>query len=333
MTQQNKKISTKIKILGASLVFTMLSLIILTIYLNQKNIKDALVVNIAGKQRMLTQKISKNIFYIYHNKKIDFNELNLAIEEFGYGLNSLKDGNRLRGIQSAPTSKIAEQIYKIEILWNNFEKDAQRFKTLLLQDKQMNHKLLELNIDSIYNANTKLLKEVDLLVTMYTTHIESKTHKIENFQYGGIFILFILILYSIKQLKIIENHAAQFLEYSKVIINDQNENEPIEYIEIEGEKEIVEATDTLNCFINKINTAMNYSAQAVEKSQQASEQLEEITDEFERVINDINDSANISLELSRSEDIAIQSTEDLLKTTKKLSSLKHQLDKLLVSCK
>ena len=40
----------------------MTSIITTTIYLNNKNEKDAMIINIAGKQRMLTQNISKNIF-------------------------------------------------------------------------------------------------------------------------------------------------------------------------------------------------------------------------------------------------------------------------------
>jgi methyl-accepting chemotaxis protein len=311
----------------------MLSIIILTIYLNQKNTKDALVVNIAGKQRMLTQKISKNIFYLHRHQQIDFNELNIAIEEFKYGLDSLKNGNKSRGITPAPTDKIAEQLAKITILWQNFEKYVQETKKLLIANDPKNKQLLEIDIDAIYKSNINLLIEVDKLVTMYTNYIESKTRQIEYFQYTGILLLCLLIIYSIQQLRIIEQHATQFLEYSKVIVEKQNENLPIEYIEIEAESEIVEATDTINCFINKINSAMDYSAQAVEKSQQASQKLEEITDEFENIINDISNSAQVSKQLNRSEDIAIQSTEDLLKTTKKLADLKEQLDSLLTACK
>jgi hypothetical protein len=330
---QSSKISTKIKILGASLVVTMLSLIALTIYLNQKNIKDALIVNVAGKQRMLTQKISKNIFYLYQNKNINFNELDNAVEEFKYGISSLQDGNKLRGIESSPTDKIGEQIAKVIVLWNSFDKNVQSFKNQLALEDKKNEKLLKIKVDSIYSSNNNLLKEVDILVTMYTNHIEQKTQTIEKFQYVGAFVLFILIIYSLLQLKKIEEHANQFLKYSKTIIEDQSENKPIKYIEIEAESEIVEATDTLNCFINKINSAMEYSAEAVEKSQQASQKLEEITDEFDKIIDDMQDSAELSTELSKSEDIAIQSTEELLNTTKKLLDLKNQLDVLRISCK
>ena len=43
----------------------MISIISTTIYLNNKSKKDALIINVAGKQRMLTQNISKNVFYLY----------------------------------------------------------------------------------------------------------------------------------------------------------------------------------------------------------------------------------------------------------------------------
>ncbi|MGB1227103.1 MAG: type IV pili methyl-accepting chemotaxis transducer N-terminal domain-containing protein, partial [Poseidonibacter sp.] len=66
-------ISRKIKLIGVLFVVLMLSIINATIYLNEKNKKDALVINVAGKERMLTQKISKNVFYIYHNNNSSFN--------------------------------------------------------------------------------------------------------------------------------------------------------------------------------------------------------------------------------------------------------------------
>jgi len=332
-SSNNNRISTKIKILGAGLIFTILSLIVLTIYLNQKNTKDSLIINIAGKERMLTQKISKNIFYLYNQRKLNFNELDNAVEEFKYILNSLKDGDELRGISAAPTDEIAQQISKIIVLWNSFNTNVQTFKELIILKNDENDKKLQVQVNSIYTSNNNLLKEVDNLVSMYTQYTEQKTHTIKNFQYFGALVLFLLIIYSLQQLKSIETHANEFLKYSKNVITMQEENKPIEYIEIDAEKEIVEVSDTLNCFINKINSAMQYSEEAVAKSQLASEKLEEITDEFDKLLDEMEDSQSLSSQLSKSEDIAIQSSEDLLKTTKKLANLKQQLDTLRISCK
>jgi nitrate/nitrite-specific signal transduction histidine kinase len=333
VTQSNNRISTKIKILGAGLIFTILSVIALTIYLNQKNTKDSLIINIAGKERMLTQKISKNIFYLYQKRALDFNELNNAVEEFEYIFDTLKEGNKFLGIAPAPTNAIAQQISKVAVLWNNFNKNVQSFKKILLLKDTKNEKKLKVHVNSIYNSNNNLLKEVDNLVTMYTIYTEQKTHTIKNFQYFGAFILFLLIVYSLQQLRVIESHAKEFLKYSKKIITTQTENKPIEYIQIDAEKEIVEVSDTLNCFISKINSAMQYSEEAVAKSQLASLKLDEISDEFGRLLDKIEDSQALSSQLSQSEDIAIQSSEYLLQTTQKLTNLKLQLDNLKLACK
>jgi len=325
------KISTKIKIIGALLILIMLSVIAVTIYLNQKNIKDALVINIAGKERMLTQKISKNIFYLYHNGILDFSELDNAVEEFVYNINSLKDGNELRGIAPAPTDMIAQQISKVLVLWNSFYKNVESFKTLLI-DRKNNEELLKVKVTAIYNTNNILLNEVDNLVTMYTEHTESKTYYIKQFQYGGAIILLVLMIYSLFQLKAIEAHANEFINYSKKLAQYEDENELVP-ISIEAESEIIEVSDSLNCFIKKINNAMEYSNEAIEQSKNASEQLEQITDEFDDILNDLASSSDMSKQLNLSEDMVIESTEELINSTKKLQQLKDRLDTLLSQCK
>jgi chemotaxis regulatin CheY-phosphate phosphatase CheZ len=129
-----------------------------------------------------------------------------------------------------------------------------------------------------------------------------------------------------------EKNALKFIEESKKVM-EQNLEEPLKPIKIEAEKEIEEATDTINCFINKINSAMTYSANAVEQSKNASIKLEEINDEFNTIIHELNNSAEVSRQIDKSEGIVIQTQEDLIKTTKKLQDLKNELDKLLNSCK
>lgn len=325
-------IRSKIQIIGAFFVILMFSIVSTTIYLNAKNKKDALIINIAGKERMLTQRISKNIFYLYHNNSVDMAELDSATEEFIYNLNSLKKGNILTGITKAPTEGIASQIAKIEILWNNFYKNIQKFKDLLIvRNIGQNELIIKNTVKSVYNTNNNLLQEVDNLVTMYTLHSENKTEYTKYFQYAFGFMIIILILYSLSQLKTMEKNAKKFFDYSQQLM--QSDEDHLKPIQIEAETEIVQATDTLNCFINKVNSAMDDSAEAIEHSKNASLKLEEITDEFDKVIDDLNNSTDISKQLNKSEDMVIQSTEDLINSTKKLQELKTELDKLILSCK
>jgi hypothetical protein len=167
---------------------------------------------------------------------------------------------------------------------------------------------------------------------MYTNYIESKTQTIKYFQYGGATLLFLIIIYSLIQLRIIESHAQEFFDYSKMIMQFPLDNKPLEPIVIEAESEIVEATDTINCFIHKINSAMDYSSEAIAKAKTASEKLEDITDEFDKIIHDIQDSSSFISQLDKSEDIMIQSNDELIKSTKKLEKLKLELDKVLNTC-
>jgi nitrate/nitrite-specific signal transduction histidine kinase len=324
-------ISSKIKILGALLVALMLSVIVTTIYLNQQNAKDALLINIAGKQRMLTQKISKNIFYIHYSSNKDFYELNAAVDEFISGLNTLKHGEQNRGIASAPTPKIAEQITQVSLLWNDFHEDIQNFKLHLNSNDADKDAQLNNIVTSIYKNNTILLDNVDKLVTMYTLYSESKTEYIKTFQYISAFALLLIFIYALIQLRLIESHVDQFMEYSKRLINEES-GKKIQPLNINAESEILEVSDTINCFIKKINSAMDYSNEALLQSQNAALKLEEITDEFDTILDELKDKSLSSKYLNNSEDMAIASAEGLIKSTKKLQTLKEELEKLTISC-
>ena len=326
------KISTKIKLIGALLIFLMASVIGTTIYLNQQNVKDALIINIAGKQRMLTQKIAKNIFYIYYNSTQDFYELNEAANEFIDGLSVLRHGDHEKGIIVVPTYEISNQLMEVSKLWERFYEDVQNFKLITNSGVKRDQELKEI-VDSIYKNNTILLDNVDKLVTMYTNHSEDKTNFIKTFQYSSGAILFILFIYSLLQLKSIESHVDSFMQYSKMLVNNEDISSltPLK-LEAESESEIVEVSDTINCFIKKINSAMDYSNEALLQSQKASSKLEELTDEFDNIIDEIKDKSLASKHLNNSEDIVIESTEELINSTKKLTNLKKELDKLIKNC-
>lgn len=105
-------VSNKIKILGAFLMLAIFAVITVSIYLNHKNTKDALIVNIAGKQRMLTQRITKNIYFINHSRSTNFKEMENAISNFKYGLTTLKIGNESLKISAPPVENIRMQIEK-----------------------------------------------------------------------------------------------------------------------------------------------------------------------------------------------------------------------------
>jgi len=326
------KISTKIKLIGALLILLISIVIGTTIYLNHQNIKDALIINIAGKQRMLTQKIAKNIFYIYYNSTQDFYELDLACDEFTQSLGTLRHGDKNKGISPVPTYQISNQLMEINSEWMRFYEDVKNFKLLTKSLPEKKDDLKKI-VDSIYTNNTILLYSVDKLVTMYTNHSEDKTNFIKSFQYLSAITLFLLYIYSLMQLKSIEANVSSFMMYSKMLMKNQDISNltPLK-LEPESESEIIEASDTINCFIKKINSAMEHSDEALHQSKEASSKLEELTDEFDIILDELKDKASAAKHLSNSEDIVIESTEELINSTKRLSNLKKELEELRRDC-
>lgn len=324
---KNISVSQKIKILALLLILSIFTVISISIYLNQKNVKDVTIINIAGKQRMLTQKITKNIFYLYQKRSHSFDEINGAIDEFNYGLKILKDGNEFLNISSPPINDIDEQILKVAVLWAEFERNTKEFKSALV-----NNDLGKLNqlLNYFYESNNSLLQEVDDVVSLYNTHFEEKTTFIKNFQFLAFAFLFMFALYALIQLKQIEVHAREFIEkYKKLGSTEISQLEPIE---VNSEKEFVEMAHDMNCFISKVNSVMSYSQTALQQSEMASKKLESLTEEFADIIDELENKSEIIKQIDMSEDIAIESSENLFKTTKKLNDLKNQLDSLLQNC-
>ncbi|MBN2781689.1 MAG: type IV pili methyl-accepting chemotaxis transducer N-terminal domain-containing protein [Campylobacterales bacterium] len=323
----NLSVSSTIKILGALLLSSIFIVISVSIYLNQKNIKDATIVNIAGKQRMLTQKISKNIFYLHQSKSNDFLEMDRAITEFKKGLSILKNGDESLDIAKAPTKEIDERITKVESIWSEFEKNSLKFKEAILTN---NTRGLNEVFSYVYQNNDKLLYEVDKILTLYTHHIEEKNTFIKRFQYISFGFLSIFALFAVIQLREIESHAREFFQKYKDL--HQADIKELKPIDIDGEKEFVEMANDMNCFINRVNSVMDYSQNALEQSQMASKKLEELSVEFSNILDELENRSEILKQIDKSEDMVIESSEDLLRTTKKLNNLKNQLDKLLKSC-
>lgn len=324
---KKSNISTKIKVIGILFALLMTSIIATTIYLNNKNEKDAMIINIAGKQRMLTQNISKNIFYLYSNPKSSQNELDTSIEEFIYNLESLKGGNSLSKLKESPNIQIDRQMLQIEYLWSIFYQNIVKFKELI--HNNTNQKELQNIVNIIYETNPELLYEVDALVSLHTINSEQKIRFLKNSQYFFAILILFLIIYSFLELKTMEKNALRFLEESKKVM-EQNFEEPLKPLKIEAEGELVEASNIFNRFLNKINSAIIDSNSALEQSKNASYKLEEISNEFDEIISELKNKSEISKQLNKSEDIAIQTQEQLLHSSKRLNELKNELEKIIL---
>ncbi len=121
-------ISAKMKLAGGLLSFLIIVVITLTVAMNQMSKKDSYVINIAGKQRMLSQKMSKELFFIVYRHTNDFRELNSAVNLFENSLADLMNGNSSKGIYSPQNDKIKSKLEEVHKIWTYFRAEIESLK-------------------------------------------------------------------------------------------------------------------------------------------------------------------------------------------------------------
>lgn len=122
-------ISTKMRLAGGLLSFVIIFIISLTVMMNQMSKKDSYIINIAGKQRMLSQKISKEVFFIVHRHTNDFRELNTAVNLFENSLQDLLYGNETKGVYAPQNERIKSKLEEVMTLWMPFRSEVEKLKT------------------------------------------------------------------------------------------------------------------------------------------------------------------------------------------------------------
>jgi|TARA_B100000315_G_scaffold192929_1_gene183372 hypothetical protein len=82
----------------------------------------ATAINISGRQRMLTQKMSKEFLFIVYGFEADKNRkrLNATVGFFERALDGLLAGDAEMGLPPPPSKKIAAQLARVKRHWNSF---------------------------------------------------------------------------------------------------------------------------------------------------------------------------------------------------------------------
>jgi len=316
---------TKIKIVGA-VVFTLsITLAVLFSYVSHKSKISNNLLDTINQQKAFTQEISKNIFYIYKNQNASTAQLDSSIKSFITNVN--KRDQKLDAIDSVA---IKEQSAKILLLWNTFYLKVQNFRDLNKNVTTYSSILLEKLVNNIYNINLDLVIEFDKLIKIYQKELQSTLDIYKGIEYSLFFLLVISLVYLFTQIKEILIFIQKFLTTSKKIISNSSIKnlEPIKNESNSSNSSLSNATDNFNFLINKINDSVLYSSKSIEHSCKSLELVEKNIEDLLELLYTMENNKELDKDLTKKEDIIIQSLEELTTSAQNLRELKIDLDNL-----
>ncbi len=129
----------------------------------QTNPGLAAAINLAGKQRMLSQKMSKEFLLIAYGYKPDTNQLNMheTASLFDRTLKGLRNGDKTLDLPETTQPAILDQLAAVEQLWIKFT------PVLNIAETESSSNIPRESIQQLADLNLPLLKEMNKAVLLY----------------------------------------------------------------------------------------------------------------------------------------------------------------------
>jgi nitrate/nitrite-specific signal transduction histidine kinase len=266
------------------------------IWLNMDQKYDAKVINIAGKQRMLSQRTVLELHRLLVNEEGAYEKLQLAREEFDQNFKKLSAiTSDYRGFSNA---KIETTMMEVHAKWNRMAGLIDRY---LVGDHNLN------DLKTIYDNGDGTLMLMDKAVSQYEAYMMEKKLMAYRIQVLLALISFGIILYMGRMTLQIQHNFSTFLERSKTL---SGKEAPV----VKSNNELEIACSHIDYFLKNVEEALQSAADAVEKSEVATSGLYGATPEAKNL-------------LEQSEDVIIQVGEELHQTAARLKKLKSNLEK------
>ncbi|WCE30322.1 type IV pili methyl-accepting chemotaxis transducer N-terminal domain-containing protein [Vibrio sp. SCSIO 43137] len=143
------------------LLVPFLGVTISTAYAAPTPAEYGVVLNLSGKQRMLSQKMSKEVALVALGVEAENNLKNLAATSslFDKTLKGLRDGDNSLGLPATESKRILRQLTKVDEIWAGFYPVVKQ----IIASKTVN----EQQLDSIAKQNLPLLKQMNKAVGLY----------------------------------------------------------------------------------------------------------------------------------------------------------------------
>lgn len=149
---------------------------------------DAATINIAGRQRMLSQRVAKEALLMQSG--MEQVQINKTIELFESSMQNLLNGNKKLGISQPWTPEIKGQLATVNNLWRNYRNDIQALQQVT-EHRLHSEKIAKLN-EALQQHSIVILKEMNQAVKMMETASNASGQYKMQITFALIFLLMLL---------------------------------------------------------------------------------------------------------------------------------------------
>ncbi len=291
-----QSITMKIRWIVAILSLNLITIIMVDIWLNIDQKNDAKVINIAGKQRMLSQRTVLELHRLLVDEDAAFEKLQQARSEFDRNFKTLSTtASEYKGFSNINIEKTMMEVHGC---WSRMGGLVDRY---LVGDHNLD------DLKRIYDNGDRTLVLMDKAVTQYEEYMMKKRLIAYRIQVVLALISFGIILYMARTTLQIQRNFSTFLEHSKTLSGKES-------VAAKSNNELDIACSHIDHFLRNVEKALQSATDAVEKSEVATSGLYGATPEAKNL-------------LEQSEDVIIQVAEELHQTAARLKKLKSNLEK------
>lgn len=239
---------------------------------------DSRIVNLAGRQRMLTQKIMKEVSLIVNYSGEDKTELDgkkdtliSTVALFDKSLHGLIDGNAEMGLPPAEDHAFRSQLIKVEALWAKFEEIIPR---------GLENGFTEADIKFMNDNNMPLLKEMNNAVDIYEGVSKAKVLVLNR---STRIFFAISLLVGIVAFFYFKSRVLRPLHEMVNMVRDiaEGEGDLTKRLDDSGKDEIAELASWFNIFTDKLQSMIGKMAQNAKGLASSSQQLSEVAEGME----------------------------------------------------